>query len=57
MINLLPPQYKKELALEETFRLCVILGVSIFVFLLSLALMLFALRVYFQGQIVSQDIL
>ncbi len=51
MINLLPPEYKKELNLEEKFRLSMILGICIFVFLVSLALMLATIRIYLAGQI------
>ncbi len=57
MINLLPSQYKKEIEMEETFRLLAILGVSFFVFFLSLVLMLFSLRIYFASQIETQEIL
>lgn len=57
MINLLPSQYKKEIELEDTFRLLAILGVSFFVFFLSLVLMLFSLRIYFASQIETQGIL
>jgi len=56
MINLLPPQEKKQLALEERFKLSVILGIVIISSLISFILILFALRFYFVGQLEIQSI-
>jgi len=57
MINLLPPQQKNELVSEEKFRLSVIIGIVVISSLISLALILFALKFYFQGQLEFQNIL
>lgn len=57
MINLLPPQYKKELALQETFRLLLVLAVSFLIFLVCFILMLSVVRIYVKGQIQSEKFL
>ncbi len=57
MINLLPPQYKKELKLQESFRLLVVLGVSFLIFLICFILMLLVVRIYVKGQIQSEKFL
>jgi Tfp pilus assembly protein PilN len=57
MINLLPPEYKKELRGEERFRFVLILGFLFTVFLLCLSLALLSIRVYVWGQISVQQIL
>lgn len=51
MINLLPPQYKQELKQEENFRLVLILGAIFSIFLISLILILFSIKIYTQGQV------
>lgn len=57
MINLLPPQYKKELKGEEWFRLVLILGLLILLFFVCLSLSLLSIRVYVSGEIQTQQIL
>ena len=57
MINLLPPAYQKELKQEENRRLTVILGMLFLVFLISLILILFSVKLYIQGQLASVKIL
>ncbi|MBI2098654.1 MAG: hypothetical protein HYT49_03355 [Candidatus Wildermuthbacteria bacterium] len=57
MINLLPPQYKEELQREERFRLVLILGLLLVVFLICLSLALLSIRVYVSGEIQAQQIL
>lgn len=56
MINLLPSQYKEELLTEETKKLILILGSLIFLFLLSLILILFSIKIYLASQLESQKI-
>ncbi len=50
MINLLPPQYKQALKKEENFRLVLIFGLVVLTFFISLALILFSVRIYVQAQ-------
>lgn len=57
MINLLPPLYKNRLQAEENFRLLLVLSMALGVFLVCLALILFALRVYLWGEIRGQEFL
>lgn len=57
MINLLPTQYKRELKQEESFRLVLILGALFLIFLVSLILILFSIKIYIQGQKESLKIL
>ena len=57
MINLLPPQYKKELLTEENWKLTLILGILVLIFLLSLVLILFAIKIQVAGQVEVQKIL
>ncbi|MFC1663786.1 hypothetical protein ACFL0A_01535 [Patescibacteria group bacterium] len=57
MINLLPPQEKKELLEEENYRLVLVLGVLILFFLISLALVLFSIKIYISGQVEVQKII
>lgn len=54
MINLLSPQYKKQLQEEQRFRFVAIFGFSIFVFLICFVLMLVALRLYVSNQIQTE---
>ncbi len=56
MINLLPPQYKKELRGEERFRLVLILGMLLITFFICLSLSLLSIRVYVSGEIQTQQI-
>jgi len=53
MINLLPPQYKKELKKEENFKVVLILATTFLIFLISLTLILLAIKIYIQGQVDS----
>lgn len=57
MINLLPPQHKKELRGEEQFRLVLILGMLLMVFFVCLSLSLLAIRIYVSGEIQTRQIL
>ncbi len=57
MINLLPSQYKEGLRSEERFRLVLILGLLIVVFLICLSLALLSIRVYGSGKIQAYQIL
>lgn len=57
MINLLPLPYRDRLRAEENFRLLLILSAVSGVFLVCLALLLFALRIYLWDQIRSQEFL
>lgn len=57
MINLLPSQYKEELLIDKTRRLVTILGVLLFISLLSLVLILFSIRIYFFGELQGQQTL
>lgn len=50
MINLLPPQEKETLLWEERQRMGVLLGIVLFVFLLSFSLTLFAGEFYIKGE-------
>lgn len=56
MINLLPTAYKEELKQQERTRLVMILGTLVFLFLLSLTLLLAAIWVYITGQLQGQEI-
>lgn len=53
MINLLPPQCKKELKEEENWKLISILNLLFLFFLISFSLILFAIKIYIQGQVES----
>ena len=56
MINLLPSIHKEGLKQQERTRLVVILGTLVFLFLLSLTLLLVAIWVYITGQLQGQEI-
>ncbi|MFH1643052.1 MAG: PilN domain-containing protein [Patescibacteria group bacterium] len=56
MINLLPTKEKDFLRQEESFRLVAVLGIVIFLSLLSFTLMLFSLKFYIIGELDSQSI-
>ncbi|TSC75837.1 MAG: hypothetical protein G01um101430_7 [Parcubacteria group bacterium Gr01-1014_30] len=49
IINLLPPQQKRELRQEELFRAVLILGIVLLFFLASLILILFSIKIYIQS--------
>lgn len=57
MINLLPLQEKKNLRMEENWRLVLILGFLFLIFLISLFLILFSVKSYLWGQVESRKIL
>lgn len=57
MINLLPPEQKKELLQEERHKLVLILGLLIVFFLASLFLILLSIKIYISGGVLSQKIL
>lgn len=57
MINLLPPQYKEELKQEENWRLVLLLGILILVFLISIILILFAIKFHIGGRVESEKTL
>ena len=57
MINLLPPQKKEELKLEENFKLVLILGSLFLISLFCFALILFSIKIFISGNIEVQKIL
>jgi len=57
MINLLPLQYKNELKEEKEYKLVLILGIIVLLFLISLSLILLSIKFYTQGQVESEKIL
>lgn len=57
MINLLPPEYKKELSEEEKLRMILLLGVVFFAVLISFSLILLSIRIYILGELDSEKIL
>ena len=50
MINLLPPNYKKELLEEEYYKIVLVLGFFAIIFLISLASILFSVNIYVSSQ-------
>lgn len=54
MINLLPSQFKEEISLEERKKIVIILGILSFLFLISLILILFAIKIYLNSQVEAQ---
>ena len=56
MINLLPPQQKKEILEQQHLRLALILGVVFLSFLVSLFLVLFLVRSYILADLETQKI-
>lgn len=56
MINLLPPQEKRNLLRETNWKLILILGFLALLFLVSLSLILFSMKIYISGQVESQKI-
>lgn len=57
MINLLPLQQKEELRQEENFRLILILGILILVFLIDLTFILFSIKIFITSEVQIQKIL
>jgi len=57
MINLLPPQEKEELKQEESFKLVLILGILILIFLICLSLILFSIGISIGGQLAIEKAL
>jgi hypothetical protein len=57
MINLLPAQYKKQIAREVNWKIFMILGLLVLLFLLSLSLILFSIKTYISSQTKVQEIL
>ncbi|MCK5044470.1 hypothetical protein KAR26_01965 [Candidatus Parcubacteria bacterium] len=56
MINLLPTIEKEKLLQEKNWRLVLILGVSTLFFLVSLTLVLFAIKIHISSQLESQKL-
>jgi len=54
MINLLSPQEKKNLKEEKKLKLVLVLGISFLAFLVSLSLILFAIRIIIFSQVEIQ---
>jgi len=57
MINLLPPLYQQELRQEENRRLILILGILFLIFLISITLILFSVKLFIQGKLESVNVL
>jgi hypothetical protein len=57
MINLLPPEKRRELKEEVTYHLVLILGVLLVLFCICLSLLLLSIRIYNFGEIQTQRIL
>lgn len=55
MINLLPPQQKEELLREEQLKLIMILGILVLFFFISLALVLFSIKILIQAEVGTQN--
>lgn len=51
MINLLPPEYKKELSKEEQFKIVLNLGIFVLLFLFCFSLILLSIEIYVSGQL------
>jgi len=56
MINLLPPEQKKELEEEENFKLALTFGIIILAFLVSLTLILFSIKTSLLADLETQKI-
>lgn len=56
MINLLPPKQAEEIKKEENFKLTIILGIIFLSFLISLSLILFAVKISIFSELESQKI-
>ena len=57
MINLLPLQQKEELLEEEKYNLVLTLGILFLIFLISLILILFSIKIFISGETDVQRIL
>lgn len=57
MINLLPPENKKELAREENWKIFVISGVLVVVFLVCFSLILSSVNIFISGEMETEKIL
>jgi len=57
MINLLPPEEKKGILLEEKKKIVITIWVLVLFFLFCFILILFSIKFYIQGQIESQRII
>ena len=57
MLNLLPQKEKEELIQEESFKLILILGVLILIFLICLSLILFSIGISIGGQLAIEKAL
>ena len=51
MINLLPPEYKKELLKEEQYKIVLNLGIFVLLFLFCFSLILLSIEIYVSGQL------
>jgi len=56
MINLLPPQQKKELLQEQRYKLFLIFGVLAVVFLIALSLSFFAIKINISSESRSEKV-
>lgn len=57
MINLLPPENKKELLKEEQYKIVLILGIFVLLFLISFSLILFSIKIYVSSQLEAERVL
>jgi hypothetical protein len=57
MINLLPPEYKKEIIQEENWKLIMTWGMLVLVFLICFSLILFSIKIFISGEVEAQKIL
>lgn len=57
MINLLPPSEQKELLVRKNEKLAIVLGSTFSISMVCLILVLFSLRFYILGEVVSQSII
>jgi len=57
MINLLPPLYQQDLRQEENRRLILILGILFLIFLISMTLILFSVKLFIQGKLESVNVM
>lgn len=56
MINLLPPLQKEELFREQRYKLLLIWGLSIIIFLITLSLLLFSISTFISGKAQEEKI-
>ncbi len=56
MINLLPLKYKEALRREENLRLVFVLEILLAAFLISFALILFAIKIHIAGEVEAQKV-